>query len=618
MTNTLAQAALSLSAFPFSIVAKATVILGVALLALRFTRHAAASVRHLVLVAAFAVLAALPIAERVAPSIRIPVDRPATAPLLPITRIDTTAPADAARASPTIPSQAASSVAVAWSRERFLTAAWVLGAFVCLLPVLLTPWRLRQLRASARRWRHGETLIGTLEHIPAARRVEVLLHNEETAPLTCGIARPAILLPAAATRWSEDDIQRALVHELEHVRRADWPVCFITRIVCALYWFHPLVWIVWRRLGLEAERACDDAVLRVAERTAYAQQLVTLARARRTTSAIAVLSMAGRSDLSARVAAVLDETQVRGRLGSGRASVIVAAAALLIAAVGPLRAQATQEAPVQKADVPGFEVVSIRENKSGDPGQTIRRQPGGRVITSNFPLRMLIIGAFGLQPQQLVGGPAWIDSARYDITAKASGEFAVTEPGTVGPPELMMQRMLADRFALAVHTERREQRTYALTLARGDGRLGPRIKTAAIDCQAVMNEMLKRAPLSGGAPPVAPQRPDGGPGCGMRFGSGGRLTAGGTSMAALAGLLAVPVGRIVEDRTGLAGGFDFDLEFDPAELAGFGPGALPPPADASAPSLFTALEEQLGLKLQADRAPVEVLVIDRVERPTEN
>ncbi|MNC86456.1 hypothetical protein D3C83_21220 [compost metagenome] len=115
--------------------------------------------------------------------------------------------------------------------------------------------------------------------------------------------------------------------------------------------------------------------------------------------------------------------------------------------------------------------------------------------------------------------------------------------------------------------------------------------------------------------PAPPQRAGGGPGCGMMF-DGRRVTAGGTSMAALARNLSGVVGRIVEDRTGLAGGFDFDLEFarDPAAAPA---GALPPP-DADLPSIFTALQEQLGLKLEAARAPVEVLVIDRVERPTEN
>lgn len=617
--SSLADTALSLSAFPLSIVVKATVVLGVALVILRCTRPAAASVRHVVLVAAFGVLAALPLAERVVPSIAIPVDSAETAPLLPIARADTSADlARAVGAAPAAfsnPSGLSARGVSTWSRKQLLLAGWALGAFVCLVPVLLTRWRLRELRVSARRWPRGEELLRTID--PTARRVAVFVHDEETAPLACGIARPAILLPAAAAQWSEEDITRALIHELEHVRRGDWPVYMAVRVVCSLYWFHPLTWIAWRRLGLEAERACDDAVVCVADRTAYAQQLVTLARARIRSSAVPVMSMAGRSDLSARVAAVLDEAQVRGRLGRGRAAIILAVAGLLAAAVGPLRAQITQIAPVQNA--PAFDVVSIRENRSGDLGQAMRRQPGGRIVINNVPLRTLIISAFGLQPQQLTGGPDWVDSARYDIAAQASGELGVTEPGTVGPSEFMMQRMLTDRFRLAVHTEKRELPIYALTVARSDGRLGPRIRMAAIDCQAAMNEMLKRA-QGGGAPPAAPQRPDGGPGCGMRMGPGSQLTAGGMSMPALARMLAVPVGRLVEDRTGLVGGFDFDLEFtiDPT-LSGIPAGAPPPaPANANAPSVFTALEEQLGLKLQADRAPVEVLVIDRVERPTEN
>ena len=295
-----------------------------------------------------------------------------------------------------------------------------------------------------------------------------------------------------------------------------------------------------------------------------------------------------------------------------RASFVIVAAALLTAEVAALRAAQTGQTPLSfAADMPAFDVVSIRENKSGELRQTIRRQPGGRIITDNFPLRRLILEAFGLQTQQLIG-PDWTNSTRYDVIAQTSGELRVTEPGTVGPLNLMMQRMLADRFQLAVHRERRELPIYALMVARGDGRIGPRIRTAAIDCQAVMNEMMKRA-QAGGAPLAAPQRPDGGPACGMTSGVN-QLRAGGTSMIVLARFLAFPAGRLVEDRTGLTGGFDFDLEYtvDPAP-AGAGAGAPP-----QSPSIFTALEEQLGLKLQADRAPVEVLVIDRVERPTEN
>src|SRR6202023_3733311 len=106
----------------------------------------------------------------------------------------------------------------------------------------------------------------------------ILLHDDIVVPMTCGVLRPAIVLPTDAEEWSDADLRHAIVHELEHVRRADWPVHILARFVSAMYWFHPLVWIAWRRLCLDSERACDDAVLLGAEQTAYAEQLVRLAR----------------------------------------------------------------------------------------------------------------------------------------------------------------------------------------------------------------------------------------------------------------------------------------------------------------------------------------------------
>ncbi|MGH9237752.1 MAG: TIGR03435 family protein [Vicinamibacterales bacterium] len=601
MMNAFAQAALSLSAFPLSIAVKATVLLGAAFLVLRCTRPAAASVRHLVLVAAFAVLAALPPAERVVPSIRIPVDIPPTAPpLLPITRIDTTGPADVASSAPASPSQATSSVSH-WSREQLLIAAWGLGAFVCLVPVLLTPWRLRQLRGRARRWTRGEQLLRTMT--PTARRVGVFLHDEETAPLTCGIARPAILLPAAAAQWSEDDITRALTHELEHVRRADWPVFIATRVVSALYWFHPLVWIAWRRLGLEAERACDDAVLRVADRATYAQQLVTLARARLRPSAIPVLSMAGRSDLSARVAAMLDETQARGRLGRGRAALILAVAGVLAAAVGPLRAQATPIAPVEKGDAPAFDVVSIRENTSGEFFGSFGYDPGGQLTVVNNAVRNLIRNAYSVQNHQIVGGPAWMNSARYDITAKSTGNPSQDRL------RLMVRRLLVERFKLAAHRETRDIPIYALVVAK-PGRLGPGLRPAKVDCMAIAVAAEKQ-----GTKPEFPQPPDNRPACGTRS-APGLMMGTGVSMADLVRNLAGPADRMVIDRTALTGVWDLDLKYVPDQPLPDIPGLPAPPADGA--SLFTALQEQLGLRLESQMAPVDVLVIDSIERPSEN
>ena len=603
--------------FLLSILAKATVVIAAALIAARMSRRAPASMRHLILAASFAVLAALPLAELTVPTLTVPIgpSQPALA-LGPILMIDTATATAPTTASPAASARTETTRAQAPSAVALLIAAWAIGAVCGLVPVLLTPWRLRQLRRSSRPWSAGDALVRALAPNPERRRIAVFLNNDVTAPLTCGIVRPAIVLPAEAPLWSVDDVRQALVHELEHIRRADWLVHVATRAVCALYWFHPLTWMAWRQLSLEAERACDDAVLGVAERTAYAQQLVTLARRHTKPSPIPALSMADRSDLSARVAAVLDDTQARGRAGLARGLAVAVSAGLLVAGVAPLRAAAQNAAAARsQSAVPAFDVVSIKENKSGDMVQGSRRQPG-RIVITNVPLRVSLINFFGLQPQQLTGGPDWIDSARYDIIAQFSGEMPLTEPGTVGPLQLMMQRVFAERFKLAVHTETRELPIYVLTLAGSDRTLGPKMRPAATDCEAVMNAMLKSAREGGPPPGAGPQLPDGRPACGMRFGPGNRLTAGGTSMAALARTMSGRAGRIIVDRTGLAGGFDFELEFTPDPAAADQP--PDPVGDANLPSLFTALEEQLGLKLLPQRGPVEVLVIDRVERPTEN
>jgi len=287
-------------------------------------------------------------------------------------------------------------------------------------------------------------------------------------------------------------------------------------------------------------------------------------------------------------------------------------AALLTTAVAAALAAATVSA--QTDTRPAFAVATIKKNTSGDAARGMRLQPGGRIVVTNQPLRQLITFAYSLQPQQLVGGPSWLDTDRFDITAQAEGNISPTPPGgPPGPAQLMMQRLLAERFGLVVHSESRELPVYALTVARPDGRLGPRIKPAATDCLALMTQ----AP--GGVPVQAPRLPDGRPACGVTRDGTGRVMAGGTTMTMLAiSMLTGPAGRLVVDRTGLTGAYDFDFEFamDPA------PGAAPPPGGATAvsdrPGLFTALEEQLGLKLQATRAPIDVTVIDRVTPPTEN
>jgi hypothetical protein len=187
------------------------------------------------------------------------------------------------------------------------------------------------------------------------RSVEVLLHEDIAAPLTFGLWHPAIVLPSDAPEWSQDDLHRALVHELEHVRRGDWAIQLVARAACACYWFHPLVWMAWRRLCLEAERACDDAVIVREQPTEYAGQLVSLARRMSKPHTQMALGMANRSDLSTRVSALLDGSQRRGRVGLVAAVSAIAVASLVVLAIAPVRAvaqsaiSARRPAPLDRA-----------------------------------------------------------------------------------------------------------------------------------------------------------------------------------------------------------------------------------------------------------------------------
>jgi uncharacterized protein (TIGR03435 family) len=268
---------------------------------------------------------------------------------------------------------------------------------------------------------------------------------------------------------------------------------------------------------------------------------------------------------------------------------------------------------------PAFEVASVRQNKSGDRGGMFRNQPGGRFNVTNVPLKQIVQLAYAVQPFQLTGGPDWLESDRWDIVAKAEdGNVAPLGPPGTGPSPLalMLQSLLADRFKLKVHRETREMPIYALVLARSDGKLGSKIERSTEDCGA----RGRGAGRPGGPPPAgppAPPKPGERPPCGMFMGPGS-VGAGSVTMRQLADMLSARVGRTVLDKTGLTGSWSFDFEFAPEFIGPPPPGAQLPPVDPNAPSIYTALQEQLGLKLDAQKGPVEMLVIDSVERPTED
>jgi bla regulator protein BlaR1 len=301
-----------------------------------------------------------------------------------------------------------------------------------------------------------------------------------------------------------------------------------------------------------------------------------------------------------------------GRFLAMEAGILAIVGPLTVCALRPLWLRAQSAAPAIGSQA--FEVASVKPNKSGDGRIGFQIQPGGRFTATNVPVRELIRMAYGIQSFQLVGGPDWIGSERFDIVAKAESDPPPSPPGGPPGPILMMVRnLLVERFKLAVHNETRDLPIYALVMARADGRLGPQFRASQVDCAAV-----RAAARGRGGPPLAPPKPGERPPCGM-FGGFGRIAAGGVSIAQLAMSLSPRVNRVVLDRTGLTGLYEFELEFTPDQMPQGPPppGAPPlPPIDPNGPSIFTALQEQLGLKLDAQRGPVEVLIIDGVEQPT--
>jgi hypothetical protein len=248
----------------------------------------------------------------------------------------------------------------------------------------------------------------------------------------------------------------------------------------------------------------------------------------------------------------------------GLAALAVLVAAVVLSAPRLWSQQPAGQSQRGAAARPAFDAASVKANKSGDQNVQMMFQPGGRFIATNDPVRNIITTAYQTKPQQMMAGPEWdgLLSEYFDIETKAAGNPSVERM------RLMLQSLLADRFKLAVHHESRRLPIYALVLSKA-GRTGPQL-TAHSDNTKCID-------------------------------------------------LSVYVDRAVVDRTGLTGVFDVTLEFAPPEGPASQPDATVSAADpAAAPSIFTALQEQLGLRLEPQTGPVDVLVIDHVEEPSPN
>jgi uncharacterized protein (TIGR03435 family) len=491
--------------------------------------------------------------------------------------------------------------------EQFLAwvvIAWLAGAAVFWIRltggwIVTARMRSKLVRHAPPEWQERFQKLGA--RIGVSRPVQLVVSALAQTPAVIGWLRPVVLVPVGALGGlPAEHLEALLLHELAHVRRRDYLINILQSVAESLLFYHPAVWWVSGQIRAERELCCDDMAVSVSgDALTYARALAELEshHPARLSAAMA----ANGASLTNRIARLLGRSRPVSRIGMGPG--VIAVAALIAAGAYALSAQST--------DAPRFAVTSIKRNPTHEPlsiaapmGAGYR--PGGRFVASSASVAFLIQRAYAVPSFQVVGGPSWINTDGYDIEAKPEGN---TDQARMW---LMVQTLLADRFKLAMHRETRNLPVYDLEPVKG----GPKLPPA--DGRACSETLL--APPGPGQPRPAPPC---GPGV---IGSGTGLTMEGISvtMPALAKLLSSLMGREVIDKTGLTGRFALRLEFAKDDaLVGLpgaeGPDASGKPKDPAArPSIGTALQEQLGLKLQSATGPVEVLVIDHVERPAGN
>ena len=478
-----------------------------------------------------------------------------------------------------------------------VVAVWLTGSALLWLRlvggwILAARLRSRFVRPAPPEWQH------LLRHLAArigvARPVQLLVSALVQAPFVFGWLRPVVLVPAAAlTGLPAAQLEALLLHELAHIRRHDYLVNALQSVVESLLFYHPAVWWISGHIRAERELCCDDvAVALTGDPLSYARALAGLT----TTAPLTALGANGGA-LSHRIARLLGQTRPAAYGAQGTA--IVVTAALLAFTLF-----------AQPAERPKFEAASVKI--AGPSGmQMVRPQPGR--LTASASVRLLIQNAWSVQQFQIAGGPGWIDDERYQIEAKAAGN------ATRAQIFLMLQSLLEERFQLKIHHETRDVSGFALVAARGGIKLPAPKEGSCIEPAPAPNPEW-----SAGRMPAPGQGPVNPPDCGSpRVAlqtSGAYLQGGRIAMPALVRTLSMILARPVVDRTAHSGLFDLELRFLPDQTTA----AIPPPPPGSpisednTPNILAALPEQLGLRLEASRNPVDVIVIDRIERPAAN
>jgi len=490
--------------------------------------------------------------------------------------------------------------------QPWILPVWSLGVLLLSLRLVAGGLEVRALRRSVSVADENlrERVAALATRMGLHRAVQVVASGRADGPSVIGWLRPLILLPPATLMGlTATQLDAVLAHELAHIRRHDYLVNVVQMVAETLLFYHPAVWWVSTRLRIERELCCDDEAVHVCgDPTAYARALVTMAKLQ--LPAMAMGSTGG--SLTDRVRRLLGAGQAEPRR-SAALGVLALAAVFATLSFAGVKAQ---EKPAR------FEIASVRPaTAAATPGSNgLEFLPGGSVRATRVPLSILVAVAYDVHFRYVNSGSDAIEKLmgeRYAIDAKAStsalpppgATFTATLQGQAPILRAMLKTMLAERFKLAAHFEKREFPIYELKVAAG----GPRLTPAARNCDPTSVDQITSGNLPCG-------RTGGGPANGLRLRN--------AEMFELADVLTSLLDRVTFDRTGLTGRFDMDIppwsRGLPAVERLPDPGQAPEPQpDPNGPSIFAVLQP-FGLRLEAARGPLEMLIVDHLELPTAN
>jgi bla regulator protein BlaR1 len=522
-----------------------------------------------------------------------------------------------------VPTISAAPATVSTSLIHLLPAIFALAWF-CGFAAVLVLWGVRWRRIStamrdAVPLREGREVdaLRRIEHIAGTTTpIDMVLSRDSLEPGIFGIARSILVWPAGISEHLNDaHLEAVLAHEVWHVRRRDNLAAAFHMVVEAVFWFHPLVWWLGARLVEERERACDEEVLELGgERHVYAESILKVCEFC-VGSPLACVSGVTGSDLKQRMVNIMNERIAR-KLDFGKklllstAGVIALALPIVFGLVNAPKLRAKAQAENMAAVTPAYKSASVQPHKAVkgvDERVGLMVRPDG-LTAWGATLRTVMGVAYGVQADLISGAPDWVNSEKYDIVVNLPDSTVDEAPkaaGSIGIQrlQLALQAFLADRFKLTLHRESKDLQVYELVVAEG----GPKMKEATA-------AYLNPNGVNGPEGPLPPK--------GMMKMGPGELTDQGAKLALLVEQLSWQLGRTVVDKTGLTGNYDFSLRWTPGEgeagmlnLMGGKPAPDSTSPASTSSALFTAIQEQLGLKLQPQKASMQVLMIDQVEKP---